>query len=271
MPAGYRSIILALGLILGAANHPNAESGNKPAQAQQSAETSLQNISSRYDEQAKRAKSSEQQEAPCGQGKYGSSADLCAQWKAADAAANGAWWAWAAGIAGIVSTVGVIAALIIGLHSNWIARDSARRELRAYIQPGSTNINYRVGHKASFFVVIKNSGVTPATNVRHWILFAYSDDPVDPRFFREYESSLRGGAVFYRDMPVTLIGHSSSIVTPEQNARIIAGIGAFYCWGRVDYIDAFKNPQFITFRYRFGGDALEAGAATVCPGGNYTT
>lgn len=161
MPRGYRLYIVALGLILACTNYAYAKSGNEQADAQQSVAASLDRIASRYDDAAERAQRADQEEGPCGEGKYGSNSDLCAQWKAADAASDSAWWAWAAAISSIVGTAGVVAALGIGWHSNYIARDTAKRQLRAYI--GFTNWSVKtVKGKTIYTTGIQNFGQTPA-------------------------------------------------------------------------------------------------------------
>ena len=134
MLRGYRLIIIGVGLALACANHAQAKGGNEQPKARQTVETSLEHIAARDDDSAKRAERADLQEAPCGPKQYGSRADLCAQWKAADAASDSAWWAWAGGIVGVGSLLGVLVAIGLAFHSNWIARDSARREHRAYVR-----------------------------------------------------------------------------------------------------------------------------------------
>ena len=152
------------------------------ADTQQTIADSLRNISSRYDEQAERAKRTEQEEAPCGEGKHSNNTDLCAQWKAADFAADSAWWAWAAGIAGIVSTFGVVAALGIGIHSNWIARDAAKRQLRAYVAPIGFGMSWALGLKTGVTLCrihanIVNSGQSPVRGLFMPIQYTTVLDP----------------------------------------------------------------------------------------------
>lgn len=93
-----------------AANHPDQKTEAKQAQAQQSIANSLSNISATYPEQSERAQGSDKQAEPCNPGDDSRYYDLCAQRKAADAAADSAWWAWAAGIASLVGLIGSVIA-----------------------------------------------------------------------------------------------------------------------------------------------------------------
>ncbi len=180
MSRGYRGIILALGLALSCANHAYAEGGKQEPSAQQSITKSLSDIAAANIQQTERAERSDQDEAPCGERKYGGSADLCAQWKAADAAADSAWWAWASGLVGIASTCFVLIALYLAYRSNGIARDTAKRQLRAYV--GVSGIKFEIasveaGYSPLDFgtpgliypdfitINVKNFGQTPATGV----------------------------------------------------------------------------------------------------------
>ena len=169
MLRGYRFLLVAVGLVL-AANHAHAKSTEQPP-ARQNTETSLEHIAARYDDSAKRAESADQQEAPCGPKQYGSNADLCAQWKAADAATDSAWWAWLGGLVGIGSLVGVFVALVIARQSNGIARDTAKKQLRAYLDFNGVTLNSMgVGKVPSatsieLALAIKNYGQTPASKM----------------------------------------------------------------------------------------------------------
>jgi hypothetical protein len=62
----------------------------------------------------------------CRQGEDERSSELCAQWKAADAASDAARWAMASFFVGFMGTVLLVWTL-------WETRQTARRELRAYV------------------------------------------------------------------------------------------------------------------------------------------
>jgi hypothetical protein len=89
MPRGYRCIILAVvGWLVLAASPPDNRTTRENQRGQQSAQQSLSDITASL----KEANKSPQPDPGCEQGKDNRSSDLCAQWKAADAAEKSATW-----------------------------------------------------------------------------------------------------------------------------------------------------------------------------------
>lgn len=160
-------IVAAILLAFLTVDNANAKRPVEQGNAQQSVATSVNRVEAINVKVAKRAGRSEKEEQSCGSGRYGSNADLCAQWKAADAAANSAWWAWLGGIVGFGSLLGVFVALGLAFHSNWIARDTAKRQLRAYCgMLGIDGSHVTPGDTPQFVVTVANTGQTPARRLR---------------------------------------------------------------------------------------------------------
>lgn len=255
MLRGYRLFIAALGLALASANHANAESGKQQPQTEQSATKSLSDIAAANRQEAERAKRADQDEAPCGEGKYGSSADLCAQWKAADAASDSAWWAWAAGIAGIVSTLGVVAALVIGQHSNSIARDTAKQQLRAYVGIDQYNVTpYELALPLTgrFLVGMKNFGQSPAIALATCVSYRVTewvDQNTKPEVW-DFESGvlpvdLPPGAHMFRD--ISFAEHA-----PAHSEELKSGASVLWVKFHACYEDIFgrRHEQTTYFHTR---------------------
>jgi len=181
----HRAIILiAAGwLIASAAPHPNSETEREQSKAQQSIASSLNNIVTIYNEQTERSKRADKLTKPCGPGEYESKDDLCAQWKAADAAADAAWWAAFSGWFGGLSFVGVLAALGIGYHANRIARQSMEVQDRAWIAIDYLeSVGFRIENDLPRFVFkakFENVGATPAIHFRYFAHMAFGDNPRD--------------------------------------------------------------------------------------------
>lgn len=121
MPRGYRLLILALvGLaLIGAA--PREQRGDQPQsdQSHQSSDTQLDRIASAVE----KLPISPTPDRGCNPGRDDRQSDLCAQWKAADAAAESAWWASATFWLGLVG-------LIVGsgtLFAAWRAAHWAKK------------------------------------------------------------------------------------------------------------------------------------------------
>ena len=162
MLRGYRLFFAALGLVL-AAHHPNLEAQPKQAAAQDRSANALENIAAAYDKQAERAERS-QESNPCKPGDDKRDSDLCAQWKAADAAADSAWWAAVGSFASAISTVLVLLALYLAFRSNSIARDTAHRQIRAYLSVENLEVR-TTSTEIEIKPFIRNSGESPARDV----------------------------------------------------------------------------------------------------------
>jgi hypothetical protein len=149
-------------------------------------------------ERAHRAK----YEAECDPANEKRDSDLCAQWKAADAAAKAAKWAkiaaWLGGISGLL----VIAALFLAFQSNSIARQTAKRQLRAYVGIEWIGVSgFVVGETPSSEIRAKNFGQTPA---HHCDIFSFmalgvegDEDALKMPTAEEHSAFLAPGAASY--------------------------------------------------------------------------
>jgi hypothetical protein len=251
MARGCRRIVVAfVGFLILAANHAYAKGSDKQAAAESAVAASLQNIASSYDQATERAKGTEEEEAKCGSEKYGSNTDLCAQWKAADAASDSAWWAWASGIVGIGSLLGVIAALCIALHSNWIARDTAKRQLRAYLTLGDCSV--AVPQQEHFFdakIFVTNSGQTPARNVIwHTTLEFRRPDDATPFVLRQLDTPPSKSIVGPDGSTHTHV-RSRIPLSKRITDEIHAGTAIAWIFGTITYDDVFGERHSLSFRY----------------------
>lgn len=256
MLRGYRLFVLALGLALACANHAYAEGGKQQPQAEQSVAKSLDDIAAASSQQAERAKRADKDEAPCGQGQYGSNADLCAQWKAADAASDSAWWAWVAAISTIVSTAAVLVAIGLTYQANAIARDTAKRQLRAYIGVTASSISISPDNKGFIIQVeLKNAGQTPAYEVAIMGESFGADYPLtNERAFGPLEDGHRcplyPGDSLYGVYALKAEGVSADLVMKQVQT---SGNMGLYVQGLCEYLDAFGERHTTQFRYVCGG------------------
>lgn len=239
MSNSYRFILIAFGLVLFCTNHAYGKGGKETEQANQSTEQSLQNISSRYDEQAERAKRTEQDEGPCGQRKYGSNADLCAQWKAADAASDSARWAWLGALVGVGSLAGVLVALGLAFHSNWIARDTAKSQLRPYVHSKQVDWQLRSDRGQQYIdfkIRFVNSGQTPANDLQLFShIYLSKNGPIEVNVELAIESQKQP------------LGPSNEIFTSDQSIdvdnlnAVWLGENRLFIAGVARYSDNFSN------------------------------
>ncbi len=176
MPRGYRYVILAaFGWLALTGQHPSPRTEREQTKAQQSIANSLSNIATTNHDLAERAKRPPKRE-PCGPRNYQSDDDLCAQWKAADAAADAAWWAqWGTWFSGI-STLLVLLALSLAYQANSIARETAGHQLRAWLLLDRFNldtITTPMSVHSEVSAQIINAGQSPAKNVSISTSFRY--------------------------------------------------------------------------------------------------
>ena len=195
----------------------------------------------------------------CGPRHYRARSELCAQWKAADAAEDSAWWAWVSGVMGMASLAGVVAALALTANSNRIARDAARRQLRAYIGLESCEIT-PLDDRSGFILTATfiNAGQTPAYRLKlmgesfaaEYPLAA--EHPFIPHV-GGYETPLAPGQS---------IGCSYRLRTndvDEAMRAVVAGETGLYIQGVCLYEDAFGRSRDTTFCYVFGGRVANSG------------
>lgn len=229
-----------------AAQHADAKANHGQASAQNGVTASLQNISPRDDEDAQRAHRPDTEDQPCGPERYRSNADLCAQWKAADAAADSAWWAWASGVVGLFSLIGVIAAVGTALHSNLIARDTAKKELRAYmgiLNYRVTPMNYEGAPVGTGGVMIQmqNFGQTPAIELVTVISIGFRQWGEVPEIPEKWEFE---GEELPIDVPPSGPMHRE-VALPEATFEhyfdLPAGKVALYVQVKAAYSDIFKK------------------------------
>ena len=250
MLRGYRGIGAALGLIL-AAHHPNAEAQPKQPNPQERSTRALEGIASRYDEEAKRSEGSRETE-QCSQGDDKRYSDLCAQWKAADAAADSAWWAAIGGFASAISALLVLIALWLAFRSNWIARDTAKRQLRAYLTISHKKMTRLVaGKKAEVEVAFGNSGQTPARQIT-----VICEIKTFPKPASEDGFALRPPRI-HKGASVAILGpgrecfsyvEAETEETAESIVLLEDGTNELYVFGRLDYEDAFGAKRTTWFR-----------------------
>lgn len=244
MLRSYRHILFALvGFLTLAAQHPNPEAESDQAKAQGSISNRLGDIATTYHQESEGAHSAKPETDYCGPAQYQSKTDLCAQWKAADAAADAAWWAavgaWVSGLSGIL----VLGALFLAFQSNRIARDTAKRQLRAYVSHKEYVMKHHRQADGAFVshditAIWLNGGETPALNTHCVINFVFQITPLagdfsfpEPANVETFGSLALGPGQQCNVLSPT-ISHQQFLGLSEESHRL-------FVWSRADYVDAF--------------------------------
>lgn len=126
MPRGYRYALLTAFGLLAAASPPGERASREQAQAQRSIAESLRAI----DAALKNANEPGEEAKPCPKGEDNRRSDLCAQWKAADAAAEGALWTertFYLGLGGLAVALLTLGAAAAAAYFAYVASEQARR------------------------------------------------------------------------------------------------------------------------------------------------
>ena len=204
-------------------------------------------------------------------------ADLCAQRRMADAAEDTIKWIrssveWAESqfyatigeIAALVVTI-LVAALAVGaaFKANRIARESAERQLRAYVtveaiqtHPGNDPMSYQLEWK--------NTGQTPAIDVSTYTNWESRTDAL-PDNFPYPKGSTNDAAALGPGQHV----HAWPIFIPgETIERVRRGILRLYVWGAAEYNDVFKDTsrRRTEFCYEIVFDDAAAGDGQIAMG-----
>jgi hypothetical protein len=132
-------------------------------------------------------------------------------------------------------------------------RDTAIRELRAYVCMSSAQIGFMRERAPEIHVRIKNYGKTPAYDVRMWIGGALGPYPLahtlepPPTGFQMSTSTLAPDA-----KPYTMIFRHPEI--PESAMPVLGtSMLTLYAYGEVVYRDAFGKQRSTKYRLMYGG------------------
>jgi hypothetical protein len=138
-----------------------------------------------------------------------------------------------------------------------LARTTAERQLRAYIVGTlSSKIRGFNTPKPITTLAFKNSGQTPAYNVRVWTSSAVAVHPMEAPPARPDGAPGEGASVgvigpggdFYNEI------QSDIEVTQAERAEVIGSRCAYYVYGQISYRDSFGVERNSTFCHFFAGD-----------------
>ena len=239
---------------------------------------------------------------PCAKGENDRDSDLCAQWKAADAAAEAASYAeplyW---LSVVGAVIGLLTAVFAG-GAAWFAKraaDAARaqfahteisteRQLRAYLfvdtidvmnvaetddPPEKRSNAYRnrpeTGPMAH--VIVRNSGQTPGYDVVHWGCIELAPYPqsgplVEPSPPNHVSRSIVPAGSVLPKTPMLPNALSETEIRGLQDSTL-----AIYIHGFIKYRDAFGTVRESRYRFRHNGLTGIIGKnteATGCDDGN---
>jgi hypothetical protein len=142
--------------------------------------------------------------------------------------------------------------------------DTTRAQLRAYVLHEATDLIDGTGMTAfvdrsgqpGMSVSIKNYGQTPAYAVKHysWIDVALIAEA--NRMVATTETvKVLGSTTFGPQGSIKANRWFGRSITEEERAGILAGRHAIFCYGRIEYLYAWKRPQWATYRLQYSASA----------------
>lgn len=161
-------------------------------------------------------------------------------------------------------------------------RITAERQLRAYVlnfsaslYDGTTMPNAVVNRagQPAVVLIIKNHGQTPAYRVRHWAEIEVAPVANEERMSVPTDVNNQQAFILGPDSTGTANRWLGRPITPQEETGILNGTYAIYAYGRVEYIDAFKQPRWSNYRLKYSGSAwppIGDGSMSMnfCAGGN---
>jgi hypothetical protein len=145
---------------------------------------------------------------------------------------------------------------LVGLYQAWISRDTARRQLRAYLSMHPKVFGgFGTTHVIRIEFLTINHGQTPAFDISHVFnidIFPWKlpDDFVFPAAIHTVNTS---NTVFPKDEDIRVLFNHIRLLTAAEEASVTAGTHKIYVWGVTEYHDAFGNPHKTIFNASVGG------------------
>lgn len=157
-------------------------------------------------------------------------------------------------------------------EANEIARDTAKRQLRAYVGVEDATVsNFRVGESPLFKVFAWNRGQTPAYDVRLLgIVVAGTGEPgrIGVRFRKLKEGSR---ATLAPQQKFMLDNKAANTLVDADHTKVMAKAATLVFGGFIAYTDAFGKRRRTVFKLFMRPDLLDAdgkGPLSACARGN---
>jgi len=151
---------------------------------------------------------------------------------------------------------------------------TTQRQLRAYVFPlGAELQKLNAGDVPEYRVVIQNAGQTPAYSLRHIDRFALVEFPLKEPLPEAVASKNFTRTHLGPGREARKIGIAPAPLTANAIDRLKQGTAAIYAYGIIDFVDGFKKPRWVKYRYMTGGNVgfQSDGKLVICEDGNETS
>lgn len=256
------SVIAALaGLILIGAGEP-PEPGERAQNSQTAAK--IQKASKPITSPIVQLAKPTEKDGGCQEGKDKRDSDLCAQWKAADAASDAAQYAfWTLLMSGLGT------ALLV--WTLWETRQTSRRELRAYVklEVNGSSLDLTEGRKIQIPLSVVNYGHTPARNASFQQTCGI--EKANWKWDRAAKKNKNIAITLHRDAPVTCYIESDFCLSEAHIENVKSGVSSIFARGTYFYDDVFGRSHITQISLEVGKPEIEVGRVRIAPTGNLAT
>lgn len=128
------------------------------------------------------------------------------------------------------------------------AKDSAQRQLRAYVSVETGEMEYVNGAIANFQVIFYNAGQTPAHGFRQFVSIGVRDFPFRDKLDQTVKDPDGGVSILHPGAKV-LSSIAQPVIDETMRKEVTDGRSAFYLWGSAIYKDAFDREHVTIFRF----------------------
>ena len=184
-----------------------------------------------------------------------------------------AYYTWGTMVATKLAARAAFRGAVAGKRTVDQMKETAERELRAYVNYGVGNVINFDGPHPLVQVVFKNFGQTPAYKLRRRVNFLVTAVPRSAPFPEIDADTQFGGALGPGSH--TVLGRALDDLQLPQTVKdeIKTGKRGLYVFGDVTYEDAFGKERLTTFRLLYGGGEMihPAGNLATCEEGNEAT
>jgi hypothetical protein len=146
-----------------------------------------------------------------------------------------------------------ILALAAVSYQAWVSRDTARRQLRAYVCVTSGEIAFVNPNEPTIEIRLKNCGLTPAYAVKMWVGLIITAHPLSVDLDRPPAGFTMNQSVLAPEGIELMHPIFDKPIPPFLLATLGSPQTTLYVYGQITYKDAFKRARFTDFRMLYGG------------------
>jgi hypothetical protein len=152
----------------------------------------------------------------------------------------------------ILAGAGILQFIIL-VGTFFIMRDTARRQLRAYVCIESGLVTFPQPNMPEVLIEYKNTGQTPAYNTNAWINLWFGPHPLKERIPSASKNLIKGNEVLATGRKSTSAGSPKEPLPPHFLARLGTKEFTLYAYGEIRYRDVFRKERYTKYRFIHGG------------------